>query len=98
MSLLSVFLSKFLYPLPVINFSREAVGDHIKSLGENQVDNDLCSHHINQAGYFATEGNQICREKFTLDESMLAFLKPMLHFTCEALRWINSITFPGTKV
>lgn len=98
MSLLSVFLIKFLDPLPIINFSREAVGDHIKSLGEIQVDNDLCSHHINQAGYFAIEGNQICQEKFTLDESMLAFLSPMLRFTYEAPRWINSITFPGTKV
>ena len=60
----------------------EDVGNCIKSFGEIQVDNVHHSPHINQAGYFVIEGDEVCQAQFALGESILAFPNHMLHTTC----------------
>lgn len=45
-----------------------------------------CSSHINQAGYFIVEGNQVCQAPFALGESMLAFPDGVFDLTCDSLQ------------
>lgn len=60
------------------------MGNHIKSLGDIQVDNVHCKPYISQTGSFVVRGNQVCQAKFVLGQSVLAFPNDGLHLTCNS--------------
>ena len=68
------------------------MGNRIKSLGEIQVHNVHRLPHINQAGYFVIEGNQVCQALFALGESVLTFPNYVLHLTCDSRLVIEYIS------
>lgn len=75
-----------------------ALGGHIKSFGEIQVEHIHHSPHINQGSNFVINGDQVCPARFALGESMLAPPNPMLRLTCDGLQEDVFPIFSGTEV
>lgn len=57
------------------------MGNHIKSLGDIQVDNVRRWPHINQAGSSVLRDNQVSQAQFVLGQSLQAFPNHGLHLT-----------------